>query len=68
MDLLNSANLSKLSSEILKISHFAKPLYKQKNEERLISFLISLDFLIKGQLSHWQIKLSESNKSKGKST
>jgi len=34
----------------------------------VISFLISLDFLIKGLLTHWQIRLGESNKVKGKST
>jgi hypothetical protein len=33
-----------------------------------MNFLISLDFLVKGLLSHWQIKLSESASSKGKST
>lgn len=34
----------------------------------MISFLISLDFLIKGLLTHWQIRLGEANKVKGKST
>jgi hypothetical protein len=34
----------------------------------VISFLVSLDFLIKGLLTHWQIRLGESNKVKGKST
>jgi hypothetical protein len=60
--------LNKLSSEILKISHFAKPLFKKHSNDQLISFLISLDFQIKGLLSHWQIKLGEENKVKGKST
>lgn len=60
--------MSKLSSEILKISQFAKGLYKSKANEQVINFLISLDFMIKGLLSHWQIRLGESNKVKGKST
>jgi len=29
--------------------------------------MICLDFIIKGHLAHWQIKLSESAKTKGKS-
>jgi hypothetical protein len=49
--------LTKLSAEILKISLFAKPLYLTKNNDQAISFLISLDFLIKGFLSHFQVKL-----------
>ena len=34
----------------------------------MINFLISLDFLVKGLLSHWQIRLSENGGSKVKST
>jgi hypothetical protein len=33
-----------------------------------MNFLISLDFLVKGLLSHWQIRLSEQPELKGKST
>jgi hypothetical protein len=33
-----------------------------------VNFLISLDFLVKGLLSHWQIRLSESKAGKEKST
>lgn len=68
INLLSGTSLSKLSSEIMKISQFARGLYKNKNNEQVISFLISLDFLIKGLLTHWQIKLGESSKTKGKST
>lgn len=67
-NLLKSASLNKLSSEILKISKFAKGLYWSKKNEQVISFLISLDFLVKGVLTHWQIRLSESKKVRGKST
>lgn len=52
-NLLKQTSLNKLSSEILKISKFAKELYLNKNNEQVISFLISLDFLVKGVLSHW---------------
>ena len=31
-----------------------------------MNFIISLDFLIKGVLAHWQIKLQTVKKSKGK--
>jgi len=69
INLLNSTNLSKLSREILKVSQFAKGLYMNKSNDQVISFLVSLDFLIKGLLTHWQIRLGESdNKGKGKST
>jgi hypothetical protein len=33
-----------------------------------MNFLISLDFQVKGLLSHWQIKLSEKPQVHGKST
>jgi hypothetical protein len=33
-----------------------------------MNFLISLDFQVKGLLSHWQIKLSEKPEIHGKST
>lgn len=83
INLLKSSSLSKLSSEILKVSFFARGLIprrplpsqagstaplKQRRNDQLMNFLISLDFLVKGLLSHWQIKLSESATSKGKST
>jgi hypothetical protein len=60
----SSSNLSKLSNEILKISQFAKGLYQHQKNDQVVSFLISLDFLVKGLLSHWQIRLSESSSAK----
>ena len=42
-----------VTSEILKISKFAKGMYLRQKNEEVISFLISLDFLVKGVLSHW---------------
>ena len=51
-----------LSSEILTVNKFAQGLYLKNNNEKVINFLISLDFLVKGILSHWQIKLAESEK------
>ena len=30
-----------------------------RKHEQLVNFLISLDFLVKGVMSHWQIRLSE---------
>jgi hypothetical protein len=40
----------------------------QRRHENLMNFLISLDFLVKGLLSHWQIRLSEQPAVRGKST
>ena len=37
-----------------------------RRNDQVVNFLISLDFLVKGLLSHWQIRLSESKNSKGK--
>lgn len=86
LNLLKNSTLSKLSSEILKVSLFTRGLYfkpnqiteiginssnslaTEKKNDQVVNFLISLDFLVKGLMSHWQIRLSESSKIKGKST
>ena len=76
--------MSKLSCEILKISLFARGLaghaigaspsqtlpskFSQRRHDNIMNFLISLDFLVKGLLSHWQIRLSEQPAVRGKST
>lgn len=52
--------MNKLSAEILKVNAFAQGLYKQQPNDKVINFLISLDFLVKGVLTHWQIKLMTS--------
>lgn len=49
--------MNKLSAEILKVNLFAQGLYQIKANDKAINFLISLDFLVKGVLTHWQIKL-----------
>lgn len=89
LNLLKGSSLSKLSSEILKISLFARGLLLRsqathigandsdspatnritaRKHEQIMNFLISLDFQVKGLLSHWQIKLSEKPEMHGKST
>lgn len=44
----------------------------ERRNDQVVNFLISLDFLVKGLLSHWQIRLSEAPNSgaskSGKST
>ena len=37
----------------------------QQQNDKLINFLISLDFLVKGVLTHWQIKLMHSEQTRG---
>jgi len=58
--------MNKLSAEILKVTQFAQGLYLRKKDERVVQFLISLDFLVKGVLTHWQIKLSSEESTRGK--
>jgi hypothetical protein len=57
--------MDKLSGEILKVNSFAYGLYQREKNENVINFLISLDLLVKGILTHWQIKLSTDGGSKG---
>lgn len=58
--------MNKLSAEILKITQFAQGFYFKKNNDAVINFLISLDLLVKGVLTHWQIKLSTTENTRGK--
>jgi hypothetical protein len=65
LNVLQKKNLHKLSSEILKVNPFAQGLYSADKKEQAIQFLICLDFLIKGVLIHWSIKLKEESKDRG---
>lgn len=58
--------MNKLSAEILKVTQFAQGFYLKKNNDAVINFLISLDLLVKGVLTHWQIKLSTTESTRGK--
>jgi len=64
LNVLQKKNLHKLSSEILRVNKFAQALYSQEKNEKAIQFLICLDFLVKGVLIHWQIKLAETDPQK----
>jgi hypothetical protein len=59
MDVLKTKNLLKLSKEILKVNQLAQLFYSKEKRDQAVTFLISLDFLLKGVLIHWQIKLGE---------
>ena len=59
LNMLQKKNLHLLSSEILKVNPFAQGLYSLEKKEQAIQFLICLDFLIKGVLIHWSIKVKE---------
>lgn len=61
--LLDKANLSQLSAEITKVtefvnSHNEKGAIDSKRDSSMI-FLVSLDYLVKGLLTHWQITLKD---------
>jgi hypothetical protein len=64
--LLKKANLSQLSAEIRKVTEFAKSRgdknsVDSKRDASMI-FLVSLDYLVKGLLTHWQITLKDDAK------
>ena len=59
LNILEKKNLHLLSSEILKVNPFAQGLYSVEKKEQAIQFLICLDFLIKGVLIHWSIKVKD---------
>jgi len=61
LNVLQKKNMHKLSSEILMVNPFAQGLYSLEKKEQAVQFLICLDFLIKGVLIHWSIKLKEEN-------
>ena len=65
LGVLEKKNLLKLSSEILKVNPFAQGLYSMEKKEQAIQFLICLDFLIKGVLIHWSIKLKNEDNGRG---
>ena len=54
-----------LSAEIMKVNLFAKQMYLNENNDKCINFLLSLDLLVKGVLTHWQIKLASDGKGRG---
>ena len=66
---MNKTNLIDLTGEIQKIIGFVKviPFIDKAKKDATMTFLMSLDFLVKGLFTHWQISLldeSESVKSK----
>lgn len=65
--LLQKTKLSDLSGEIMKIAGFVKalPCFTHQQKEAAMVFLVSLDYLVKGLFTHWQITLmDESEKTK----
>jgi len=62
--LIKKTKLSELSGEIMKIAGFVKamPLLKKEKKDAAMVFLISLDYLVKGLFTHWQITLMDESK------
>ena len=69
-EMLKKANLVSLSKEIIRMTAIAKliPVFEDpKKKETLITFLVSLDYLVKGLFTHSQIRLLEQPKKNFKS-
>jgi hypothetical protein len=68
-DQIQKQNLLKLSKEILNMTKFVQSFtlahFEQQNDlkqkEHLVSFMVCLDFLIKGSISHWFININNSD-------
>jgi hypothetical protein len=54
----------KLSAEILFINKYASLFHKSSKREPAIQYMICLDFLLKGMLIHWSVKLNEKTTTK----
>jgi len=63
--LLNKTNLIDLTGEIQKIISFVKvvPFIDKSKKEATMTFLMSLDYLVKGLFTHWQISLLDESES-----
>lgn len=63
--LLNKTNLIDLTGEIQKIISFVKvvPFIDKSKKEAAMTFLMSLDYLVKGLFTHWQISLLDESES-----
>jgi len=62
--LFKNSKLSDLSGEITKIAGFVKsiPILKPESRKSAMIFLVSLDYLVKGLFTHWQITLADESK------
>jgi len=68
--MLKKAKLVTLSKELIRLTTIAKlmPMFEDpKKKEDLITFLVSLDYLVKGLFTHSQLRLLEQPKKKEKS-
>jgi hypothetical protein len=62
LNVIKAKGLLKLSPEILRVNQFTQPIHCKDKQELVCQFMICLDFLLKGCLVHWQLKLTEQNK------
>ena len=64
LNVIKSKGLLKLTPEIRKLIQFALPMLKAEKQDLVVQYMICLDFLVKGVLIHWQLKLNESPRKK----
>ena len=60
LDMIAKTNLQSLSGEVMRLAALTKPLLSHDRKDSMISYLASLDFLLKGLYSHWQVRLRQS--------
>lgn len=59
--LMQKTKLSEMSGEIMRMAGFVKtlPYFNEKQKDAAMVFLVSLDYLVKGLFTHWQITLMD---------
>ena len=59
---MENANLVSASSEIMNLSNLVPNNCDQAKVDSVVTYLVSLDYLVKGIYTHWLVKLGEENK------
>lgn len=64
LNVIRSKGLLKLTPEVRKLITFALPMLREEKQDLVVQYMICLDFLVKGVLVHWQLKLAEQPQAK----
>ena len=60
--MMGKADLLTASSEILDLSKLIPNHIDEAKRQSVVTYLVSLDYLVKGIYTHWLVKLQEENK------